>query len=315
MSKTRSPFLQSRTEGGIGPLVFSDPRFFSTGNVFFVQSVNANAGDSVGKGQTPDAPFSTIDYAVGQCTDAQGDLIIVLPGHVETISAAGSLDIDVGGISILGVGNGQNKPRLNYTAVAGTVEVDADDILIENLWFSANVTDGVTIGVNVKTGADDLVIRNCDFRAESATKEFLIAISIAATNARQSIVGCTFWEAAGSATAAIATVGACDDLLVKDCFFDGTYSTATIDIDAGTNVVVRPKFINNVALNTDTGAGLFVVMDAGTVGFFLGNRSGIGKANTVPVTDASASVFIDNLATDAAAISELKYPATATAWS
>lgn len=46
----------------------------------------------------------------------------------------------------------------------------------------------------------------------------------------------------------------------------------------------------------------------------IGNRSGIGKANTIPVTDGSASVFIDNLATDAANISELKYPATPTAW-
>ena len=88
-----------------------------------------------------------------------------------------------------------------------------------------------------------------------------------------------------------------------------------LDLDAGTNVVVRPKVINNIAYNSDTGAGLFAAIDSGTVGLFIGNRSGIGKANTVPVTDASASVFINNLATDAAAISELKYPATATAWS
>lgn len=311
----RSPFMQSRTDGGIGPLVLSDPRFYGAGNVFFVQSTNANAGDSAGKGQTPDAPFSTIDYAVGQCTASKGDLIIVLPGHVETISAAASLNVDVAGVKIIGVGWGELRPRLNYTAVAGTVAIDADDIWLENLQFYGNVTNGVTIGVDVKTGADDLVIKNCDFRAASATKELLIAISIAAVNARQSIIDCTFWEAAGDATAAIATVGACDDLLIQGCFFDGTYSAAVIDIDAGSAVVVRPKIINNLCYNSDTAAGLFCTLDSTVVGFFVGNRSGIGKANTVPVSDASASIFIDNLATDAAAISELKYPATATAWS
>lgn len=313
MSLYRSPYLAARAYA-TDLLVLAEAASYP-GNIFFVNSTNSRAGTSSAHGQSPDSPFSTIDAAVGACTDSQGDIILVLPGHVETISAAGSLDIDVAGIKIIGLGWGQNRPALNYTAVGGTVEVDADDVWIENLWFKANATGGVTIGVDVKTGADDLVIKNCDFRAEAATKEFLSAITIAATNARQSIIGCTFWEGAGDATNAIATVGACDDLLVKDCFFDGTYSVAVIDIDAGTNVVVRPKFINNVAYNSDTSAGLFCALDSGTVGFFVGNRSGIGKANTVPVTDASASIFIDNLATDAAAISELKYPATATAWS
>src|SRR5262249_56892301 len=78
MPKSRSPFLQSRTDGGVGPLVFSDARF-APNNVFFVNSTSANAGDSSGKGQTPDAPFATIDYAIGQCDADKGDLIVVLP--------------------------------------------------------------------------------------------------------------------------------------------------------------------------------------------------------------------------------------------
>lgn len=296
----------------VGGLYVVEDSGVTTGNRWFVDSVN---GASTNGGTGPDDALATIDAAVGLCTASQGDIIYVMPGHVETVNAASALDLDVAGIKVIGLGWGQNRPRIQFTTGAtSTVEVNADDIWIENLWFSADFTNGITAGLDIKTGADDFTCVNCDFRAEASTKEFLIAVTIEAVNARQRFINCSFWEAAGDATAAIATEGACDDLLIQGCFFDGTYTTAVIDIDAGTNVVVRPKIINNVAYNTDTGAGLFCAIDSGTVGLFIGNRSGIGKANTVPVSDATASVFIDNLATDAAAISELKYPATATAW-
>src|SRR5262245_44934865 len=135
MSLSRSPFMQSRTSGGTGPLVLADGRF-APGNVFFVQSTQSNAGDSAGHGQTPDAPFSTIDYAVGQCTANQGDIIVVLPGHVEVVTAAGGLALDVAGIRIVGLGEGDLKPRVNFTtADTADCNVDADDITVEGLVF------------------------------------------------------------------------------------------------------------------------------------------------------------------------------------
>src|SRR5262245_26293874 len=105
MSLTRSPFLQTRTDGGVGTLVLADGRF-CPGNVFFVQSTHTNKGDSAGKGQTPDAPFATLDYAIGQCTADQGDLIVVLPGHVETVTGAAGVALDVAGVTVLGLGAG-----------------------------------------------------------------------------------------------------------------------------------------------------------------------------------------------------------------
>src|SRR5215211_623854 len=123
MPKTRSPFLQSRTDGGVGPLVFSDARF-APNNVFFVQSTHSNAGDTAGKGQTPDAPFATIDYAIGNCTADQGDLILVLPGHEEAVSAAAGLALDVAGVTIQGVGTGRARPTITLgTSTAADIDV------------------------------------------------------------------------------------------------------------------------------------------------------------------------------------------------
>src|SRR5262245_55708966 len=62
---TRSPFVQA----GDGALLrfLLDARF-APGSAFFVQSTHSGAGDTPGRGQTPDAPLATIDYAIGLCT-------------------------------------------------------------------------------------------------------------------------------------------------------------------------------------------------------------------------------------------------------
>jgi hypothetical protein len=78
----------------------------TTGNIFFVDSGSATGANSVGAGQNPDAPFLTIDYAVGQCTANNGDIIYVMPGHAEVVAAAAGLDLDVAGITIVGLGSG-----------------------------------------------------------------------------------------------------------------------------------------------------------------------------------------------------------------
>src|SRR5690606_16155543 len=127
----------------------------------FVQSTNSNAGDSAGKGQTPDAPFATIDYAVGKCTANKGDLIIVLPGHAETVSAAGGLDLDVAGIRIVGIGNGRNRPTITVGGVVGAgITVDAANITLENVVITTSL-DNVTLVLDVK--AADFTLRDCEF--------------------------------------------------------------------------------------------------------------------------------------------------------
>lgn len=286
--------------------------FPTTGNLYFVDS-NASAS---GSGLSPEDPVTTLTAASALCTANNGDTIIVMEGHAETIDSAADVDLTVAGVRIIGLGHGASRPTFTFSTTAdGTFAVGASSQWIENLLFVANFTNGVTVGVDIDDAHTDITFKRCEWRATSATKEFLLGVTIAASAARITFDQCYFFEGAGDATAAIASEGALDELKIMNCMFSGTYSAAVIDIDAGTNVVVRPWIVNNIAYNSDTNAGLFCAIDSGTVGMFVGNRSGIGKANTVPVSDTTASVFIDNLATDAAAISELKYPATPTAWS
>lgn len=280
------------------------------GNVWFVDS-----GVSGGNGRTPEGAFATLAEAISAATANNGDVIYLLPGHAETISGAAGVDVSKAGLNIIGLGFGGDRPTFTFTAAASTFAVGASSLYFENILFVANFTNGVTAGIDIDDAHSDVTFKNCEWRATSATKEFLIGVTIAAGAVRPTFDGCTFTEGAGDATGAITTEGACTDLTVKNCLFHGKWGAAVLDIDAGSAVVVTPRVINNIFYNSDTGAGLICSLDSTVVGLFIGNRSGIGKANTVPVTDGSASVFIDNKAVDAANLGALEYPATPTAWS
>ena len=119
------------------------------GKVFWVDS---NGGSNQNKG-TFDRPFDTIDYAVGRCTADNGDIIMVKAGHVETVTAAAGLDLDVAGISIIGLGNGTNRPQINFTtAVGADMDVDAANITVANLRFTG--------GIDALTGPIDINAAN-----------------------------------------------------------------------------------------------------------------------------------------------------------
>ena len=112
------------------------------GNIWFVDSTHASATDGASYGRNPDRPFATLDYAVGQCTASNGDIIYLLPDHAETYSTAGGLDLDVKGIKIMGLGWGETQPAITLdTLAAADIDVDASSITIENVHFIAGVAD------------------------------------------------------------------------------------------------------------------------------------------------------------------------------
>ena len=55
------------------------------GTAFFVDSGPANAATD--SGLTPESALPTIDAAINKCTANVGDVIFVLPGHVENVTA------------------------------------------------------------------------------------------------------------------------------------------------------------------------------------------------------------------------------------
>ena len=208
-----------------------------SGKVFYVgdgdtagnspQMPNQRGASNSNKGTYLD-PFSTLDYAVGQCLADRGDIIFVLPGYVQSITAADGVDADVDGITIIGIGSGDKQPRFEFDDTDATFAIDGDNITLQNLHFRADVS-AVVKGVDVKDGADDFRITQCRFTAETlTTDEFNDAIFV--TTADRGVIEHNYFDMdQAAAQSAIHYVDVCLGGEVRDNYITGDYAVACIE--------------------------------------------------------------------------------------
>ena len=222
---------------------------FTTGKIFYVGSTATGALDVASNaGDDPDSPFATIDYAIGKCTANKGDVILVLPGHAETVSAASGIDFDVAGVTCIGLGEGAARPAITMSAVASTIEFAAASVWMRN--FVISCTGDTTIVCDVN--AADCVLDSLDIRS-SAGKEFVTAIDINGGGAnvcdRTVVRDCTIASTLAAGAARGVELGEVADRgLVKGCTILGDYSDAAVHNITGkvlTNLAVEDCFLEN----------------------------------------------------------------------
>ena len=199
------------------------------GKVFWVNgsSVLADGGiaGSISNKGTYQQPFATVDYAIGRCTAGRGDIIMVMPGHTETISAASGVDLDVAGVAIVGLGRGSLRPTFNFTATASTFTIAAANTAVSNCLFTGGI-DAVVSPIVVS--AADCVIDSCEVR--DVTGQMTDGILTTAGATRLKILNHSHDGAAAAGTnAAIAIVGG-DGIEVTAKRIDGNFAVGGIDI-------------------------------------------------------------------------------------
>lgn len=196
------------------------PRGF--GKDWYVDSVTGAASSS---GKNPTEALSTIDLAVAKCTANQGDRIIVLPGHVETVTAAGGLDLDVAGITLIGLGAGAARPKINFTtATTADMDVDAASITMVNFLFTGGI-DALAGPIDVN--ASDFSLIGCEWRDVTGQATDVI---IADANADRLLIEDYFHNGAAAAggASAIALIGM-DNPVIRHFRIIGNFSVAAID--------------------------------------------------------------------------------------
>lgn len=219
----------------------------TTGNVFYVDS---GAGiNAIGRGKDKTKPFATLDYAVGRCTANNGDYIIVMPGHAETMSGtADSVDVDVAGVTIIGLGSGTDMPEFTYDTATDEFVIGATNVTVANLRFVAGVTS-ITMGISVEAAGDNFTLIGCEFpEPTTSTWEFLDAIDLASGADSVHIKQCTYYnmDATGAAHFIEAGNGVNNDLQVIDCLIMGEFSVAAIWSDtADLEVLIKGCDITN----------------------------------------------------------------------
>ena len=98
---------------------------------------------------------------------ARGDILLVLPGHTETITTAAGVNINESGISIIGLGNGASRPTFTFTTnVAASFDITQPNVLIQNIRFVCGV-DNQTAMNNVAVA--DVTFDNCEWTISNGT--------------------------------------------------------------------------------------------------------------------------------------------------
>jgi hypothetical protein len=224
------------------------------GKYFYVQSTLGNAGNT---GLDPASPLATITQALAKCTANKGDVIVCMPGHTSTISAASGLNINVAGVTVVALGNGSLRPTITLDTAAGaTIAMSAANCTLKGFIITANYAD---ITVAIITSAADCRIEGCSFRETATNMNFLSCIATNATaNASDGLTIINNERISIDAAAlAFVSILANTNRLVIVGNFDSQSSAADVGhfLIMGSFVCLHAKIIANVlVINGDNNA-------------------------------------------------------------
>lgn len=244
-----------------------------SGNVVWVDSgpgLNGNGNEAT--------PYSSIENALNGnvLTASNGDIIMVKAGHAETVSAAAGIDVDIAGVTIIGLGNGSNRPTITFdTAATADIDIDAANVTIENIVFSANFAD---IAAAIDVNAVNFTLRGCHFQATAADMNFKICVQDGATTTSNGITveGCTSLMLDAADTHFINLAGTGDGHMISGNVLHGNWGTMCI---GGAGVVTRCAILNNYIFNIATDADTCISMAATATGICANNRCTGGHAS------------------------------------
>ena len=254
----------------------------TTGHVLFVDSGRDNASNG-NLGDSPIRPLATIEGAFNHTdlTANNGDMIVAMPGHSETVSVAGGLTMDVAGVKVIGLGDGSDTPVVKLTTVTtADVNVDAANITIENIHFVSGFDD---IAVCLDVNAADFTVRNCRFTENADNKNFKICIQDAsgATSDRMTIEHCYALQDDAANTHFVNLGGTGKGHIIRNNVLLGDWGTMCI---GGVGIVIFCTVMDNVIYNAASDTDACINMGSTATGICVRNMAGSAAAQTAGIT-------------------------------
>lgn len=210
-------------------------------NIIYVDSGHAATG--TGKpGSDPNNPLSTIQGALTAddtaVTASNGDVIVVMPGHTETISNATDLAPAIVGVNIVGLGRGTDRPTLTFSATGSNIPISAANITMSNFLITCTGTIDVVAGITLS--ATDILLKDIEIRESAITSQFIDAIQ-GATCARLKVDGYKFVGATASDQATVSAINITDtsaEIEIVNFNLLGSFSQGGIEVAAVTDLYI-----------------------------------------------------------------------------
>jgi len=196
-------------------------------DVFFVDGNDTNASTSVSAGDKAN-PFSTVEAALDNATT--DCTILIAPGHTETLTGASQWDFATAGIQLIGLGQGQRRPRITMNNTAATIAFSVSNQYMENIIIQSSLPV-IVDAVIIEDGIGNITIKACEWGyITEGTDEFIDCISMVNNNSNVLIQDCTFDMGEGNdgAVAAIHLDADTESVSIINCEIHGDYSTACI---------------------------------------------------------------------------------------
>lgn len=248
-----------------------------------------NSSGSDGNEGTMDAPLKTLDYAIGKCEANSGHVIVLLSGHSETITGAGGITADVAGITIVGLGQGGQRPRfLMDAATTVTFVISAADVTVRNCVFAAGHADIVTC---FDITGKNAWIDQCEFVENVATENFLTEIKATSTTNNNAdglkVTNCRAITVDASALEFLEVNADLDGLVFTNNFIskDGATGGVGILCAAGKDLTSCEILYNRVLSGATSGA---ILVNSDTSA-----NTGIVAYNVIGHHDTAAAAPID----------------------
>ena len=280
------------------------------GTVFWVNSATGGNGN---KG-TRDRPFATLDYAIGRCTADKGDVILIAPNHSETITGAAGIAADIAGISIIGLGVGNQRPRfLMDAATTVTFAITAADVYVENLVFASGHSNVVTCFTTTKKHTK---IVRCDFENNTTNEDFLTCIKATSTTDNDSdgltVIGCRWITSDADDLEFIEINATLNGLQVRDNFVQTAGTASPLILVATGKILTGGQISWNSLGNLMTANELFISND-GTTNTGIIDNNYVGHADVTgthdPGWDAGGWRLFNNYSTSVDNLQGLLIPA------
>lgn len=135
----------------------------SSVDVWYVHSGTGSDAASP-RGKQRNYPLATLAQALTNATT--DDIIVCLSGHTETLTASQVFGVAEPGITVIGEGLGASRPKFTRNFNGVMFDIQADDIVLENLYFPASGTASAASRTRTN-GVNRTIIENCYFECGS----------------------------------------------------------------------------------------------------------------------------------------------------
>lgn len=273
---------------------------FSTGTVYFVSSAT---GSNDNNGTDVSTPKATIAGAQSAATASKGDVVVILPGHTETLTSV--LTLSKAGVNYIGLGQGNLRPTITGNGTIDAISITGANITLQNINFAAPETDDQTAHVNV--AAAGATLRGLRMIGSQTSKNVTDMITVASGADDLLVEGCVAYNTVVDCVSWLSLEAAVARATIRGNVVMGQFSTGVL-MDEATATLA--SISGNLFKNTKAATAVITFTTGNSTGVMWDNRCS-GRHTTIAsnIVPGTGMDFFENYVVEEAALNGLYIPA------